>query len=68
MNCYIWKKYETEPDVHYEEGELRVFDHVETIGISLFEMNKMLENQLQVVGDKKVPYPNGGIWISFVKA
>ena len=53
MKCYIWGKIETEPDVHYEEGGLRIFYHVEATGISLFEMDRILENQLQVVGDKK---------------
>ena len=41
MKCHLWGKCETEPDVHYEGGELRVFDHVEVTGISLFEMDRM---------------------------
>lgn len=39
--------------MHYEGGELRVFDHVEAAGISMFEMDRMLESQVQAVGDKK---------------
>lgn len=45
VKCHLWGKCETEPDVHYEGGELRVFDHVEVTGISLFEMDRMLESQ-----------------------
>ena len=53
MKCHLWGKCETEPDVHYEGGELRVFDHVEVTGISLFEMDRMLESQVGAIGDKK---------------
>lgn len=53
MKCHLWGEYETEPDVHYEGGELRVFDHVEVTGISLFAMDRMLESQIGAIGEKK---------------
>ena len=39
--------------MHYKGGGLRIFYHVEATGISLFEMDRILENQLQTVSDKK---------------
>ncbi|XP_071916372.1 uncharacterized protein [Coffea arabica] len=53
MRCYIWGKCINGPDAHYEGGEICVFDYVEVTGISLFEMDRMLENEARVYGDKR---------------
>ena len=53
MRCYIWGKCINGPDAHYEGGEICVFDYVEVTRISLFEMDRMLENEARAYGDKE---------------
>nr|XP_027099128.1 uncharacterized protein LOC113718418 [Coffea arabica] len=53
MRCYIWGKCINGHDAHYEGGEICVFDYVEVTGISLFEMDRMLENEARAYGDKR---------------
>lgn len=53
MRCYLWSKCVHEPNENYEGGKMKVFDYVEVIGIGLFEMDRMLEKEANVYGDKK---------------
>ncbi|KAL3515897.1 hypothetical protein ACH5RR_022799 [Cinchona calisaya] len=43
MRCYHWKKCKHEPRATYEGEEITVFDEVGLSGISIFELDRMVE-------------------------
>ncbi|KAL3512669.1 hypothetical protein ACH5RR_025386 [Cinchona calisaya] len=51
MRCYHWGKCKHEPSETYKGGEITVFDEVELSGISIFELDRMVE-QARVYGHK----------------
>ncbi|KAL3501625.1 hypothetical protein ACH5RR_036074 [Cinchona calisaya] len=52
LRCYHWGKCKHEPSATYEGREITVFDEVELYGISIFDLDRKVE-QAEVYGHKR---------------